>query len=47
MRFIHLGDCHLDAPLCDLGRTFNYADLRRHEIKNTFSKQLILPKKKV
>lgn len=46
MKFVHLGDCHLDAPLYDLGQNYNKADLRRHEIKNTFSRVIEFAKEK-
>lgn len=47
MKFLHLADCHLDAPFVELGQAQNKSNLRRNELLKTFSKVMEIAKSKV
>lgn len=40
MKFLHLADCHLDAPFIDLGRAVKKSNIRRFELKETFTRAI-------
>jgi DNA repair exonuclease SbcCD nuclease subunit len=44
MKFLHLADCHLDAPFVELGQLLNKSNARRYELKETFDKAIELAK---